>query len=509
MADLTDPDAAAHDELGLSEEGSVAPDALDGPQTAGLLVRGGVLRFAGYALTTLLSVASAAALTRHLGTGRFALYTTVISLVTIVSVVTDSGMSNVGIREYAILQGTQRDRLLRNLLGLRVALTLVGVMIVVVWSLAAGYPTAVLLGGIGAGLATVALVFQHTLTIPLTTDLRLGALSALELGRQAAMVAGILVLIALGAGLLPLLAVTLLTNTLLIVPTGMLVRGRISLRPALHVREWPVLLRATVAFSLATAVGTIYIYAAQILTGFVTNSTQAGLFAVSFRVYIAAASIPALIVGAALPVLSRAARDDRDRLAYVLQRIFEASLIGGVGAALVITGGAHFIVAVVSDYRGADSVLALQAWALIPSFIIANWSYGLLSLHLHRAILVTNLLALVTSIGLTLVLAHLDGARGSAFATIGGESVLAVASAIALSLGRPQYRPRLTIVWKVVLAGGVAAAVALAPPMPSVARAVVAGVVYGLGILATRALPPEFRGLLPSAGAFSRRPADR
>jgi O-antigen/teichoic acid export membrane protein len=500
MADLSDPGAPADadPELVTGAVASASPDALDGPEAAGRLVRGGVLRFLSYAATTLLAVGSAAALTRHLGAGRFGLYTTVISLVTIVSVVTDSGMSNIGTREYATLHGEHRDALLRELLGLRVALTLVGVVFVAVWSLAAGYPAAVLVGGLGASLATVALVFQHTLTIPLTTDLRLGALSALELGRQAAMVAGILVLVALGAGLEPLLAVTLLTNTLLILPTARLVRGRISLRPALHLREWPALLRATVAFSLATAVGTIYVYAAQVLSGFVTSRYQAGLFAVSFRVFIAAASVPALVVGAALPVLSRAARDDRDRLGYVLQRIFETSLIGGTGVALTLSAGAHFIVSVVSGYHGAGAVLALQAWAMIPSFVIANWSYGLLSLHEHRALLIVNVAALAVSIGLTLVLAHDHGARGAAVATIAGETTLALGSILALAGRHPQYRPQLGVAPKVALALAVAATLAFVPDLPSLIRAVVALAVYSAAIVSLRALPPEFRALLPA-----------
>jgi O-antigen/teichoic acid export membrane protein len=482
-------------------EPSGAPDALDGPEAAGRLVRGGALRFASYAAATLLAVVSAAALTRHLGTARFGLYTTVISLTTITSVVTDSGMSQIGIRDYATLEGERRDALLRELLGLRVALTLVGVVVVVLWSLAAGYSTAVLVGGLGASLANVALIYHHTLTIPLSAKLSLGWLSALELGRQLAFVAGILALVALGAGLAPLLAITLLSNALLIVPAALLVRGQISLRPSLHVREWPALLRSTVVYSLAAAVGTIYIYAAQILTGFVTSAYQAGLFALSFRVFIVTVSVPGLLVASALPLLSRAARDDRGRLVYVMQRIFEASLITGVGAALALCAGAGFVLDVINHHHGfagATSVLELQAWAMIPSFLIANWSYGLLSLHRHRALVIVNLAALAVSVGLTLVLGHALGARGSAFATIGGETTLAVGSVTALVLAGREYRPNLAVVPKVALAGGLAAVAAFVPHLPSLLRAVIALGVYAFAILVLRALPPEFRELLPA-----------
>jgi O-antigen/teichoic acid export membrane protein len=309
-------------------------------------------------------------------------------------------------------------------------------VLLVLWSLANGYDSALLFGGIGASLA---LVIQHTLTIPLTAELRLGSLSALELARQGITVAAILTLAALGAGVFPLLAITLLANTLLILPTWWLARSRISLRPSLRWREWPPR-RATVVFSLATAVGTLYVYAAQVLTSYVMSDAQRGLFAFSFRVIIVTAGVPGLVVGAALPVLSRAARDDRDRLAYVMQRIFEATLIGGVGVALTLCAGAGFVVSVITHHHGfagAVPVLEIQSWMLVASFVLGNRSYGLLSLHLHRGILLSNLASLLVSVVLTVAFGKAFGARGAAFATIAGETTLALASLWAIAARRP------------------------------------------------------------------------
>ena len=115
-----------------------------------------------------LSVVSAALLTRHLGVERFGEYTTVISLVGVIASVTDAGMSVLGTREYAVLAGAERDALMRDLLGLRVALTLGGVLIATAFAFAVGYGSALVTGTVLAALSVVALVFQHTLSIPLT-----------------------------------------------------------------------------------------------------------------------------------------------------------------------------------------------------------------------------------------------------------------------------------------------------------------------------------------------------
>jgi O-antigen/teichoic acid export membrane protein len=486
---------------GASSGDAYAPiDVLDTTAAGGMVLRGGALRFGSYLGVVALSVIAVALLTRHLGVARFSEYTTVISLVGVISSVTDAGMSNLGTREYTVLVGAERDALMRDLLGLRVALTMVGVALAVVFALAAGYSVPLLAGTVLASLSVVALVFQHTLSIPLTTSLRLGALSALDVARQAMTVILIVALIMLGAGVPGLLAVALAVNLLLIAPTAALVRGKISTRLTLHPHRWAALLGMTVAFSLASAANTIYLYAAQILTSLVASAHQSGLFAASFRVFIVIAAVPGLLVSVALPVLVRAARDDRDRLRYALQRTFEVSLIAGVAAALGAIAGARFIIAVVAGPKFAGSVdaLRIEGGALLASFVLAGWGLGLLSLHRHRELLLANLGALVVSAGLTLILAQTDGAQGAALASVCGESTLAVLYLAGLIRSHPDLRPKLGVAGRVALAAAPAVAVALVPDLPAVLQPIAALGVFAVLILALRALPEELYELLPA-----------
>ncbi|HEY2537299.1 MAG TPA: oligosaccharide flippase family protein [Solirubrobacteraceae bacterium] len=483
------------------EESPIEPVAvLDSSEAGGLIVRGGVLRLGSYGLMVALSVLAAALLTRHLGVVRFGEYTTVLSLVGVVAAITDAGMSTIGTREFAVRDGAEQDALMRDLLGLRMMLTTVGLLLVVAFTLAAKYDTALLWGAILASLGTIALVVQHTYTIPLSNALRLGTLSALDLARQVLTVGAIVVLVALGAGVLPLLAVVLAVNLVLIAPTAALARHEISLRVGLRPRHWLTLLRLTISFSLASAVGTLYIYTAQILTSLVASPHQSGLFAASFRIFVVAGIVPSLLAGGALPVLARAARDDRARLAYAMQRIFEVSLILGVGAALGTLGGAQFMIHVIagSEYASAAEVLQIQGLALIATFLLAGWSFALLSLGRYKGVLLANLAAFVISCSLTILLASGDGAMGAAIATLCGESALALGLLLALLRGHRELRPRVRVVPKVVLATAPAIVIALLSGVPSLVRAALALAVYGLAILLTRALPAEVLELLPA-----------
>jgi O-antigen/teichoic acid export membrane protein len=475
-------------------------DVLDSTEAGGRIIRGGVLRFATYVAMVALSVLSAALLTRHLGVERFGEYTTVLSLVGIVASITDAGMSTVGTREFAVSAGAERDALMRDLLGLRMTLTACGVVLVTAFALAAGYSTALLAGAVLASLGTIALVVQHTHTIPLTAALRLGTLSALELARQVLTVGAIVALVVVGAGVAPLLAVTLAVNLVLIPPTARLARRQISLRMSVRPRQWLALLRLTVAFSLATAVGTIYIFTAQILTSLIASPHQSGLFAASFRIFMVMGAVPGVVVGGALPLLARAARDDRERLSYALQRIFEASLILGVAAALGLLGGAQFIVHVVAGekFAAAAGVLQIQGTALIASFALAGWSFALVSLKRYRGLLLANLAAFVVSCSATIALVSSDGAKGAAIATVAGECVLALGSLLALAYRHPELRPRLGILLKVMPAAAPAVVLALLSGVPSLVRAALAVGVYALLIGLTRAVPDEMRELLPA-----------
>lgn len=488
--------------LGVDAESAAigAPqDVLDTTAAGGLVVRGGVLRFLSYVAIVLLSLLPAVLLTRHLGTAGFSVYTTIISLVSVIALVTDIGMSNLGAREYAVREGAERDAMMRDLFGLRVVLTLLGVLAAMVFAVCAGYNVAQLGATAMAGLATVALMAQRTLAIPLAVELRLGVLSFFEVLRQALMLVGIVALIALGAGIFPLLTVMLVVYTVLIPMTAVLVRGKISLRMELRPQRWMKLLRPTVSFTLATAVGAIYIYTAQITTSVVASSHQSGLFALSFRVFYIAVTVPGLLVSGAIPVLARAARDDRERLAYALQRIFEVSLILGAAAALAFVAAAPFIVDVVGGpkFAGSIPVLRIQGIAMSASFLVAGWGYALLTLGRYRAMLIVNVLALVVSLSLTLLLAATHGATGAAVATLCGELTLSGSYLVALVRLHPELRPTFGVVPKVAFAVVPAVVLAVVLTIPPVALTVVVLATYLLVVLLTRAVPEEILHLIP------------
>jgi O-antigen/teichoic acid export membrane protein len=469
------------------------PDVLDTAAAGGRAIRGGAARAAAYVISLLLSLASVPFMIRHLGVVDYGYYLTVSSIVFIIGGVTEAGLTNLGIRKVAALDPAGRQAFLRNLVGLRFALTAVGVVLAtaIVWATGAAH--VVVTGTLIAGLGLLISLTQQTYLVPLNAQLRLGWVAVLDVLKQATLSSLFIVAVVAGAGLVAFFWASVAAALVMIAATLALVRGDTPLRPAFDLAIWRRVLRETLPYAAAAAVGLIYFRIAVILMSYVSTTHATGIFSAAFRIVEIVGAIPWLLVSSAFPILARAARDDEERLGYALQRIFELALILGALIALGLAVGAPFAIHVIAGHRFEESigVLRWQALALVTSFLMVTWNFALLSLERYREILLANLLAAVIAIAGTLALAPPLGAKGAALATVGAEAALAGASLWFLHRARPALMPRLGVVPKVVAADAAGVAVALAVPLPAGALAIVAGAVYCGVVLALRAVPPE------------------
>ena len=227
-------------------------------------VRGGTLRVGSFAAGSLLSFGGAALLFRHLGVINTGRYTTALSLAALVTGFTDLGLSAVGMRELAVLEGAERARVAKSLLGIRLVLTTVGVLAITVFAFAA-YETVLALAVVIAGAGVLITNTQTTLAVPLMATLRLGWVSLLELTRSIVSNGLIVVLVLIGAGLLPFLTTPGIAAAVILIPTALLVRRNIPLRPSFRLAHWWVLLAPVLTYSIAVAAATLYFRTAIVL----------------------------------------------------------------------------------------------------------------------------------------------------------------------------------------------------------------------------------------------------
>jgi O-antigen/teichoic acid export membrane protein len=468
-------------------------DILDTPQAGPAAIRGGVIRVLGYGATVLLSVGSAALLFRHLGVEDGGRYVTVTSLVLVASGLVDFGLTGIGVRELAVRDAGQRSLLMRNLVGLRIVLSLVGVAGAVAFAAAVDYSGAMVLGTLLAGLGFAAAAAQGTLVSVLNVELRLGLITALDLLRQVVFVAAIVLLVIAGAELLPFLAASLPAGIIVLLVTIAVVGGGIAVRPSFDWAEWKALLRDILPYAAATALAAIYFRVSMVILSLVANPEETGYFGASFRIIEALLAIPSLLVTAAFPIFARAARDDRARLGYAVQRLLEATILVGGWIVLMLIVGAPVIVDIVAgdEFAPSADVLRIQAVALLATFAGAPLGYALLSLRRHGALLAITSGALALNCVLVPILADAHGAEGAAAATLAAELALTGSGLVILARIDRGLRPSLGVL--VRAAPGFAAGCALlaVPGLPDAAAMALATILYVGLALALRAVPDE------------------
>jgi O-antigen/teichoic acid export membrane protein len=296
-----------------------------------------------------------------------------------------------------------------------------------------------------------------------------------------------------GARLLAFLSISIPVSLVVLAATLALVIRTMPLAPAFEWREWSSLVRAVLPFAAAVVIATLYLRITVVLMSVLASQLQTGYYATSFAVISVLIAIPALAVGSTLPVLARAARHDEERLAYVLQRLVEVTLILGVGLGLVLALGADFVVHVLArnPVGPTVTVLQIQCLAIVTQFVGSAWQYGLIALHRHRASLVVAGIGLFVSVALTFGLVPLLQARGAAIAFAAAEVAVAVSSFAALRIARPDVRFSLRVPACVLIAAAVGGAFALAPGVSSVAMAAIAAPVYVGVLVLLRAVPTE------------------
>ncbi len=478
----------------IAETDELALDLLRTPEAGGRVVRGGLIRGVGYAISTALGLATAVLLLRHLGVTDFGRYATVTAILGIVAGVTDAGLTAVGSREVSVARtAVERIHILNNLLLLRVAGAGLGVAAAVGFTVVAGYDRVVIAGTAVGGVGVLLISAQSMLTVPIWVGLRLVSLTALEVLRNLLTLAGVAALVAAGAALLPFFGVQIVVAILLIPITLLLARtgtrfGRGVGRVAL-VR----LLRETLPLAVAFAMSVVYIRVLVVLVSLLSNEVETGLFGTSFRIFEMLLALPALILSVALPLLSVAGAEDDQRLRHALQSMTEASLLIGallvVGIAILADPGIRLVGG--DEYAGAASVLRIQALALIPLFLVQTWQLGLIAGRAQRAMAVANGLALVLVLALGLALVPAGGAEAAAWVAVAAETALAGFLWVALDRMRPGGAPSLWFAWKIVAAAALAAGAGYLLRDSAVVAAGAATVVFAAVAFVTRAVPAD------------------
>jgi O-antigen/teichoic acid export membrane protein len=464
------------------------------------VVRGSAIRAAGYGAGLVIGVAVSILLLRYLGVVDFGRYVTVVALLGIVSAIADGGLTAVGARELAVRPDpADRERLLANLVGLRLVITPLGVAAAVGFALVAGYDRDLVVGALLAGIGLMLVILQTTAMLPLTAELRLGRVTVVEVLRHVVTLAGVAALVAAGAAFLTFFAVQILVGVAVLAVTPPLLRGVTRLGIAFDRDVQRTLVREALPLAAALAMNVVYFRVLVVQMSLMAPERETGYFATSFRIFEVLLALPVLVLSVALPVLSVAAGQDPARMRNAVQRLTEVALLAAVPLVLGLAIAAEPILRVLGgeEFTDAAPVLTVQALSLLALFLGQAWQLALVAIRRQGAVAAANGIALVAAVGLGLATIPRWEAIGAAWSAVIAETLLAAVLLGALAATRRDLVPQPRFAWRVALAAAPAVAVAFIPGLPAAAAAVLAVAVFGAVAVLARAVPPEVLRALP------------
>lgn len=474
---------------------------------------GGVLRLQTRIVAMALSLGSTVLLVRYLSEQQFGELSLIVALMTIVTGVSELGLSGVGIREWIRRGAHERRALLADLLGLRIVAIGIGGTLAVVFAVVVGYGHTVVVGLAAALVGSAFNAIQAALTIPLIAELRQGLVGALELVSVAVQVAIQVVLVLVGAGVVPISAAMIPAGLAGLFALLLVSRERPPL-PRFHLRALAQLLRESAAFAAAGAVSVVYLRAAVLLGPVFLTADEFGAFSVAFRAVESLTMLPGMLTIALFPVLTHAALHDRVRLSRGYDLLWRSTAVLGAATAAGVIGVAPLITLV---FTGGSDPVTIDAFVLLGCalgalFIGSAGMWMLLAERRYRAVLWINLAALSVNVAVTAAAGAWLGARWFALGIVVSEAIIAVSAdrvcrrGLAAS-GHPAAPGSPAQLVKVTAAVLVALAVFALTRDTFVLIPLVACSAAGAAVLlVTRAVPSELVGMARDvAGRIARR----
>lgn len=448
------------------------------------------IQIAGRAVGTALGLVAIGIMTRSLGTEGFGRYTTVTAFLGIFAVLADFGISTTLVAMMSE-RGAEEDRLARNALGLRIALTAAVMAIAAAAVAFVPYPPEVRLGVAVMTLSFVAIAANQVQIAVFQRHVRMDRPALAEVAGRAALVAGVALAAVGGYGLFGMFAAVIAANVLQAALAATLLRGIAPIAPAFDPEAWRAILLRAWPIGVSIALNLIYLRADTLTLSLTRSQAEVGIYGAAYRVVDVLTVIPMLFMGIVLPFLSRAWSDgDRPRFARVLSRALDALALGAmpIAAGALVVGPDLMSLVAGSAFRESGSVLAVIGFGVAAIFIGAAFAHAVVAIGEQRRMIAPLAANATVSLALYLVLIPRYGIFAAAGVTVLSE-LIAAASAVFVTVRGSGVRPSLSVPLRAAVAAtGMALALAPLSGLEVLLRVVVGMAVYAALAFATGAV---------------------
>ncbi len=465
------------------------------PHTAAL-GRNTYIQFAARALGTGIGVVAIAIVTRTLGPEGFGGYTTVTSFLQVFGVLVDFGLTIVGLQLLSE-PGANEEKLIGNLLSLRLVTAAVFLGIAPVVALFFPYSAAIKTGILFTTLSFAALAIHQILTAFFQRRLQMKYAALSELAGRLTLLTLVAVAAGAGTGLFGMLVATTAANVIQLIVAWIAAERLVRIRLQVDAAMWRKILSLSWPIGLSIAFNLIYLRADAVILSLTRGQAELGLYGAAYRVIDVLTVVPFLFMGLVLPQLVTSWKSgDMARFTHLMDRAlrFLLAFILPIAAGGVVLGGAVMTAVSGAAFTPAGAYLAVLLFGVVMIFWGTVFSHAIVALGLQRRMLPIYAADALVSLGLYLWLVPRHGALAAAIITVLSEALIAVAAATVV-LRHAHLRVPVSSSFRIALAAALMATalafVLRALPLPLVASLPLGAALYAAFLFLLRALPPE------------------
>jgi O-antigen/teichoic acid export membrane protein len=444
-----------------------------------------------------IGLASVVVTTRYLGASDYGKVALAFAFMQMLGVLADVGLLTVVVREIS-RDPESTDRLVGNTLVLRLALSLVTLVLAALVSLVLPWDEEVRVAVLIAGVPFVLGLVNSALVAVFQARLRMDRAAVADvLGRAASFVALVVVVVA-DLGFYAVVGTAAVGAAVTLAVTWTIVHREASPRPRAERQVWRSLIVTALPVGAALAVSEVYFRLDTLLVSAFRDYDEVGLYSLSYRIVELIAILPAIVMTSVFPLLSRYLQERRD----LAERTIDAAgdLFVAVGVPIA-AGGLVVAPELVralggDDFAGAADPLRLLLFAVALAFVSGLFGHALIAGGRQASALRLGLAALAFNLAANLVVIPAWGIEGAAAVAVASEVIL-VAGGFVLVRRELGLAPRFALMWRVLVAAAVMGGVlALVDEWPLAVLLALGVALYAAALWALGGLDPRRLGAL-------------
>jgi O-antigen/teichoic acid export membrane protein len=452
-----------------------------------------IAQILGKVISTGLGIVAIGMMAHYLGVEQFGWYATVIAFLQFVGILIDFGLIPVTAQMLSEPQ-FDKTRLLRNLLGFRLATAVVFLGVAPAVALFFPYPAPVKIAIAFSTISFIAIAMNQVLTGYYQTELRTHIQAASDVAGRVVLILGLWLAMRTDAGFLPVMLALVIATVAQTAVLWIIAARRMPLGFAYEPEVWRAIAVKMWPIAISIMFNVVYLKGDIILLSVFRSQSEVGWYGAAYRVLDILSQLGMMLMGVMLPLLAFAwSRGMKEEFRMRYQQAFDALMLFAVPMTVgaLILGERVMILVGGEDFAEAGRMLQLLSIAVFGVYLGAVFGHAAVAINRQRETMWIYISDAIITLAGYLVFIPAYGMIGAAGMTIFSE--LYAGTLLFLTVRHYSGEGlRIRTFAKILLASAMMGAVLLAlPPLPVILSIIAGGIIYGIAIVALRAISPK------------------